>query len=175
MPNPTRRCGGSASKSTSSSLTLPVAGMAPIRARSKVVLPAPLRPIRPHISPSARSSDALRMTGTGPIETSRSETLSMGMPFAVRLGAADEGLYPAIGERGGPRAVGNYRPIVEGEHTVGEPRHDLHIVFDEQHRQFPALQCRYDDIHHPEFLLDRNSAGRLVEQEDARRAPHRHG
>src|SRR3981189_1292342 len=131
MPTPPRLWGGGASKSTSSSLPWPVAGMAPIRARSNVVLPAPLRPIRPHISPSARSSAALRMIGTGPIETSRSDTLSMGMPFALRLGAADEGLPPAIGERGRRRAVGDHRSVVEREHAVGEPRHDLHVVFDE--------------------------------------------
>src|SRR5512139_626017 len=132
MPKPTRRCGGRASKSTSPSLTLPVAGIAPIKARSKVVLPAPLRPIRPHISPSARSSDALRMTGTGPIETSRSDTLSMGMPLALRLGAADERLHPAVGERDRRRAVGDHRPVVECEHTVSEAGHDLHVVLDEQ-------------------------------------------
>ena len=99
----------------------------------------------------------------------------MGMPFDGRLGAADEGLHPAIGECGCRRTVGDHRAVVEGEHAVGEPRHDFHIVLDEQHRQFPALQCRHDDVHHAKLLLDRNSAGRLVEQENARRAHYRHG
>ena len=48
---------------------MPLAGIAPISARMKVVLPAPLRPIRPHISPSSSVERASRTIGTGPIET----------------------------------------------------------------------------------------------------------
>ena len=116
MPNPTRRCGGRASKSTSPSLTLPVAGIAPIKARSKVVLPAPLRPIRPHISPSARSSDALRMTGTGPIETSRSETLSMKPANAIRAIQITT-RFPAV--HGAPVHIG--KPELIGIADLGRP------------------------------------------------------
>src|SRR5262245_65845088 len=116
-------------------------------ARSNVVLPAPLRPMRPHISPSASSSDALRMTGTTPIVTSRSQTLSMA--FAVRLRAADECLHARIREREGWRAVGDHGAVVEGEYAIGEPRHDLYVVLDEQHRQSPALEGPQHHVHQP--------------------------
>src|SRR6187431_1681072 len=114
MPNPTRRCGGRASKSTSPSLTLPVAGIAPIRARMKVVLPAPLRPIRPHISPSSSSSEASRMIGIGPIDTLSAETLSIGRRLlrGGALGAADQFLHTCIRQRHGGRAVGDHGAIV---------------------------------------------------------------
>src|SRR6476619_7199693 len=96
-------------------------------ARSNVVLPAPLRPMRPHISPSASSSEALQMTGTAPIVTSRAQTLSMAL--AVRLfRAADKCVHARIRERKGRRAVGDHGAVVEGEHAIGEPRHDLHVV-----------------------------------------------
>src|SRR5258708_13533980 len=96
MPWPTRLCAGKAMRSMSPNVAVPVAGMAPISARSSVVLPAPLRPIRPHISPVAMAKLAPRMIGIGPIETSRPDTLSMA---ALPPGAADEGLDPRIGER----------------------------------------------------------------------------
>src|SRR5262249_44051832 len=95
-------------------------------ARSNVVLPAPLRPMRPHISPSPASSEALRMTDTAPIVTLRSQTLNMAL--AVRLRAADECLHARIREREGRRAVRDHGAVVEGEHAIGEPRHDLHVV-----------------------------------------------
>src|SRR5687767_14159563 len=100
MPWPTRRCAGKVSRSIWPSSALPLAGIAPIRARRSVVLPAPLRPIRPHISPSRRSSDASRMIGTGPIATLRLVTLSMGGALTrAHLGAADQDLHLLVGER----------------------------------------------------------------------------
>src|SRR3954465_9705083 len=93
----------------------PRAAMAPMRARSNVVLPAPLRPIRPHMSPSSTSSETLRRIGTGPIATLRFSTLSTGRPRGAgvaHLGAADEGLHPRIGEGRGGRAVGDDRAVV---------------------------------------------------------------
>src|SRR5688572_31584346 len=100
--------------------------MAPISARSSVVLPAPLRPINPHISPVANASDALRMIGTTPIETSRPETLSMvGDRLAGWPGSADEGLNARIRERHGRRPVGDDGAVVKGEHAIREPCHDL--------------------------------------------------
>src|SRR5262249_3940862 len=132
MPCATRRWAGSASRSTSPSVAVPLAGSAPIRARSSVVLPAPLRPIRPHISPSSNSSAASRTIGTGPIATLRFVTLSMRRRLRVLgPGAADEGLHAGIGERHGGRTVGDHGAVVEGEHALGEARDDLHVVLDE--------------------------------------------
>src|SRR5215212_3957546 len=114
-----------------SNFACPTAGMAPIKARSSVVLPAPLRPIKPHISPSSRSSAALRTIGMGPIDTLSSLTLSIGSPMRGRgcqLGSADERLDAGIAQRVGWISVGDHGAVVEGEHAVGEARDDLHVV-----------------------------------------------
>src|SRR6185436_6880133 len=139
MPWPTRRCAGSASRSIWPNSALPVAGSAPIRARSNVVLPAPLRPIRPHISPSRRSNEASRMIGTGPIATLRLDTLSMGRARA-ELGAADQHLHLLVGERDRRRAVGDHGAVVERQHPVGVARYDVHVVLDEQHGHTADLE-----------------------------------
>src|ERR1039458_10043076 len=114
MPWPARRCAGNASRSTWPSSTLPVAGSAPINARSNVVLPAPLRPIRPHISPSLTLNETSRMIGIGPIETLRFATLSMAGPLASNpeLGAADQLLHLAVIQRLGRRAVGDDGAVI---------------------------------------------------------------
>src|SRR5258708_9584555 len=113
MPWPTRLCAGKAMRSMSPNVAVPVAGMAPISARSSVVLPAPLRPIRPHISPVAMARLAPRMIGIGPIETSRPDTLSM---TTLPPGAADEGLDPGIGERHRRPTGGDHGAVLEGQH-----------------------------------------------------------
>src|SRR5690554_6582129 len=105
-----------------SSSAWPDAGSAPISARIRVVLPAPLRPMRPHIWPSFTVSVAPRMIGTGPIETSRFLTLSMvvrpcGGP---QLHIGDQLLHLRIAQSLLRRAVGNDGPVVEGEHAVSE-------------------------------------------------------
>src|SRR5258707_9071203 len=116
MPWPTRLCAGKAMRSTSSNAAVPVAGMAPISARNSVVLPAPLRPMRPHISPVSMARLAPRMIGIGPIETSRPDTLSTA---ALPPGATDERLDPGIGERHRRRALGDHRAALEGQHPGG--------------------------------------------------------
>src|SRR5688500_4597763 len=125
--------------------------MAPINARSKVVLPAPLRPINPHNSPVANASTAMRINCTTASETSRPEAPSRrGDRVAGWSGSADEGLNARIGERHGRRHVGDDGAVVNGEHAVREPCHDVHVVLDEQDRQYSAPECRYDDIHQAE-------------------------
>src|SRR4029079_11374894 len=173
MPWLTRRCGGMPRSSVLASSILPLAGMLPIRARNNVVFPAPLRPMSPHISPSLTSSDALRTMGTGPMATSRLLILSMRLR-PQRLGTADQALHARIGKRLCRGAIGNYGPVVEGEHTVGKSRHDLHVVLHEQHGEPPALERGHHHIHEIELLLDGNTAGWLIEQQNARRAHDRH-
>src|SRR5437879_137608 len=131
MPWARRRWAGSPNRSTWSSSALPLAAMAPISARINVVLPAPLRPMRPHISPSARSSEASRTIGTGPIATSSERTLSIGRPRQHRkvlLGSSDQQLHSGVAERLVRRAVGDQRAVVEREHSFGEAGNDLHVV-----------------------------------------------
>src|SRR3974390_3535945 len=117
MPCPARRCAGSANRLTWSSSAFPVAGIAPISARKSVVLPAPLRPISPHISPSFTASEASRMIGIGPIETLRLATLSMaGAPGrGLDLDAANQLLNLRIIQRLGGRSVSYASSVVEGE------------------------------------------------------------
>src|SRR5437764_3826022 len=99
--------------------------MLPMSARKSVVLPAPLRPMSPHISPSLTSREALRTTGTGPMATSRLLILSMdGGLGARRLRPAYEVLHARIRERLRRRPISNYGPIVEREHAIREARHD---------------------------------------------------
>src|SRR5580765_5095448 len=108
--------------------------MAPIKARKTVVLPAPLRPMRPHISPSRRSNVTSQMTGIRPIETPRPTTLSMGrapLRRGRKLRAADERLNLRIGKRHRGGAVRNHGSVIEGERPVGKARHDVHVVLDE--------------------------------------------
>src|SRR5580658_7018380 len=126
MPRPTRRCAGSAMRSTSSNVAVPVAAVAPISARSNVVFPAPLRPMRPHISPVATARLAPWMIGIDPIATSRPETLSTGPSLLAPT--ADQGLDASVGERRRRRPVGDDGAVVEGEHPVGIALDDLHVV-----------------------------------------------
>src|SRR3954454_21384998 len=149
--------------------------MMPMSARRSVVLPAPLRPIRPHISPSLTSSDALRTTGTGPMATSRLSILSTRRgPGGYWLRAADKRLHAGIGERLRRCAVGNYCPVVESEDAIRKSGDDIHVVLHKEHREPAALQGRHHHLHQLELLLDGNAAGRLVEQQNARRAHDRH-
>src|SRR3569832_1171055 len=116
------------------STALPLAGKAPISARSRVVLPAPLRPMSPHISPSFTTSDAPRTIGTGPMETDRSAMLSMRRSARAHMHAGDQFLHFGIAKRGIRRTVGDHRAVIERQHAVGEVRDDVHNEHDEQHR-----------------------------------------
>src|SRR3974390_3707443 len=143
MPCPARWCAGSASRSTWPSSILPVAGIAPISARSNVVLPAPLRPIRPHTSPSLTLSDASRMIGTGPIETSRFATLSMAglLDRSFEANAANQFLHLLIRQGLGRCAVGDHGAVVKREYAIGETCNNLHVMLDEEN-------CNFSNFHH---------------------------
>ena len=52
-------------------------------------------------------------------------------------------------------------PIADGEH-------DLHVVFDQQHRDVPAVDEIAQRAGESERLFHRQSRGRLVEQQDLR-------
>src|SRR5581483_934376 len=110
-----------------------------------------------------------------PIETLRLATLSMGGGLMLELGAADQLLHPRVGQRIRGRAVGNDGAVIEGEHAIGKTLADLHVVLDEQHGDVACLEGRHHHGHQIELLLDGDAAGRLVEQEEARRAGDRHG
>src|ERR1700761_5966620 len=134
MPCATRRCDGEVNKSVGPSSIKPLAGMAPMMARNNVVFPAPLRPISPQISPSSSANEASRMTGMGPIDTLRLDTLNMGgTPSVPHPWAADQRLNLGIGQRCGRRPVGDHGAIVKCQYTLGETLDDLHVVLHEKH------------------------------------------
>src|SRR5579875_1428300 len=146
MPKLARRCAGRPMRSTWPSNARPLAGSAPMMARSSVVLPAPLRPIRPHICPSVTNRDALRMIGTMPIDTLRFATSSMGGSRGLHLHAGDELLHLRVAERLFRRSVGDHRAFIEGKHAVGEAADDLHVVLDKQHGDLARLERRHDHL-----------------------------
>src|SRR5882672_9786148 len=90
-----------------------------------VVLPAPLRPMRPVMVPAGSSSETSRRICTDWIATFRESILSKrAHHVAQHFGMAQRLLR---------RAVGDDAPVVEGEHAPGEAAHHLHVVLDEQH------------------------------------------
>src|SRR3974390_98388 len=105
-----------------------------------VVFPAPLRPMRPHISPSFTASEASRMIGIGPIDTSRFATLSILSSGHDRLqfDAGNEFLHARIIKCLLRRTVGDDRTVVKSEDAIGKTGDDLHIMLYNQNRDLGA-------------------------------------
>src|SRR6185312_8467689 len=81
MPAAQIRCGARPVMSRPSSTMRPASGLwKPAMAANSVVLPAPLGPIRPTISPMRTSSDALSTAFRPPNAFDRSRTSSMATP-----------------------------------------------------------------------------------------------
>src|SRR5262245_61214646 len=97
--------------------------------RSRVVLPAPLRPIRPANSPARTSRLTPRRIVTGPIETCTPSSDSIGDLLADHVAAHIGSTQHRVGW-----AIGDDAAVVEGHHAPGEARHDVHVVLDEDHR-----------------------------------------
>src|SRR3954449_11877893 len=164
MPWAARQCAGRLSKSMPASSALPVAGMAPMMARNRVVFPAPLRPISPHIPPSSSVKEAFRMIGMGPMETLRSDTLNIGHGAycTLRSGTADQCLNASVAQSCCRRAVGDYGAVIKCQDTFGETFDDLHVVLHKEHGDLAIAQGEHDDLHQIEFFLNRDSTGWLV-------------
>src|SRR4051794_710972 len=124
MPMAARPCVGIFDKSLSKKRIRPLDGLRrPMTLFMSVVLPAPLRPMRPVIAPGCSSSDTSRRICTAWIDTLSFSTFSMDADYVAP--------HFGVGERGGGRRVGDDAPVVEGEHAPGEARDDFHIVLDE--------------------------------------------
>src|SRR5512140_391690 len=125
-------------------------GRMPMTERISVVLPAPLRPIRPTNFPVGTSMFTPRRMPTEAIETSSPSMRSMlslpGHVFADLVVAQDR--------RG--QTVGNDAGFVEGQHTLGIAGDDIHVVFDEQHRHLLRTHGFHHHVHQREFLVGRN-------------------
>src|SRR5688572_32335137 len=113
MPRRARAYVGTAPRSRPSKRTLPLPGFSsPITVLMSVVLPAPLRPMRPVIEPAASSSETPRRMCTEAIDTLRLVRLSTRAPHHVSL-------HFGILQRDGRRRVGDDPPVVERQHALG--------------------------------------------------------
>src|SRR4051812_29456672 len=116
--------------------SLPSKSMVPLLALSKpmmlfisVVLPAPLRPIKPVMPPVGSVSDTSRRICTDWIETFRCSTLSIARALLVQplqRAANHEALDLRVVERDLRRCVGDDLAVVKREHPLGEAAHDFH-------------------------------------------------
>src|SRR6266536_190138 len=128
MPRPARWWVGMPANRTLSNSSLPVPGVKPMIVRSRVVLPAPLRPMSPANSPVSTSRSTLRRMATGPIDTDTPSSRSM-----RRLLASDIAAHVLHAEYILRRTIANDAAVVEGHHAAGKARDDIHVVLDENH------------------------------------------
>src|SRR4051812_30044970 len=127
MPNMDLSCVGIFKRLESSKAIAPEPAFSnPMMLFMSVVLPAPLRPMRPVMLPVGSSSETSRRICTDWIDTLSASILSMD--------AHDVALHFGIGERSLRRRVGDDAAVVEGEDARGEAAHHFHVVLDEQHR-----------------------------------------
>src|SRR5918994_294366 len=111
MPRRARAKVGTAARSRPSKRTAPAPGLSsPITVFISVVLPAPLRPIRPVIEPAASSSDTPRRMCTDAIETFRLLMLRTRASHHVTL-------HFGILQRHARRVVGDNAAVVKREHA----------------------------------------------------------
>src|SRR6266850_1409847 len=162
MPPRARRWAGILSSDTSSKRMVPWrAGRMPITERISVVLPAPLRPIRPANFPVGTSMLTPRRTPTDWMETSSASMRSM---LASAGGARLAGHVLAhfgIVENDAGFAVGDDPALIERQHAMGIAVDDIHVVLDEQHRDLLRAYCFHDDVEQLAHTLGQH-AGRLV-------------
>src|SRR5512134_3550185 len=116
MPMRVRFHVGEASRSAPSKLIAPLETLRiPMMLFMSVVLPAPLRPMRPAMVPVGSSSDTRRRICTDWIATSTLSSLSTRpglLVQAVQLAADHEALHLGIVERHLRRGVGDDAPVV---------------------------------------------------------------
>src|SRR5258705_590207 len=121
MPRRARACVGTLSSSRLSKRTAPPLALSkPISAFISVVLPAPLRPMRPIIEPLGTSSDTSRRMRIAAMDTLKFSTLS--------TVADDVALHFRICEPRLRRGVGDDAALVKPEPPPREAAHHLHAV-----------------------------------------------
>src|SRR3954451_19918181 len=120
-------------RSVSPKRMLPPLGLRiPMIVFMSVVLPAPLRPMRPIIDPVGNSRETPRRMWTAAMETLRSWTLSTSALQALAL-AHHVPLHVGIGQHDRRRRVGDDAAVIEGEDPLRKAAHHLHVVLDEEH------------------------------------------
>src|SRR5438552_15399848 len=145
MPRRARACVARRSNSEASKRTVPLALSRPITAFMSVVLPAPLRPMRPIIEPLGTSSETSRRMRIAAMDTLSFSTLS--------TVTHDVALHFRIGERRLRRGIGDDAAVVEREHALREAAHHLHIVLAEQHRRALGAHPVEHHLHDAALLL----------------------
>src|SRR5919106_854529 len=120
MPMRARAWLGRRARSVSSKINFPALGWRmPMIVFMSVVLPAPLRPMRPIIDPVGSSSDTPRRMCTAAIDTLRFSILSICALHAPTL-AYDVSLHLRIRQRDRRRRVGDDAPVIERDHPLRE-------------------------------------------------------
>src|SRR4051812_36553428 len=130
MPSAARRCAGRVVQSRPSRLMRPSRdGTSPIRVRSVVVLPAPLRPIRATRPPGGTWSETRRRTATPARSTVTSSSRSIG----ARPNTDADHVAPdiGVGEDHGGRPKRRDPPLAPDRDAIGGAGDDIHIVLDE--------------------------------------------
>src|SRR5215207_766029 len=129
MPALTRPCTARWVSGMPSSSTHPWRGRRiPMMVRNSVVLPAPLRPMRPANWPAPTSRLTWRRMLTGPSETETPSSRSMGRLLADHV-APDGGGAQHLARI----AVGDHAAFIERDDAIGVALNDIHVVLDEQH------------------------------------------
>src|SRR6185436_16876583 len=176
MPPRARWWAGSLWSASSSKRIVPWrAGRRPIIERIKVVLPAPLRPIRPANFPVGTFMLMPRRMLTDWMETSSPSMRSMLASAASASLAGHELADLGIIQNDARFAISDDAALVERQHPMGITVDDIHVVLDEQHRDLLRPYRLHDHVHQAELFVRRHAGGRFVEQQDFRFHRHGHG
>src|SRR5579864_2630289 len=144
----------------------------PIRALSRVLLPAPFGPITATISPGPTEIETSRMTGTPPYPAVIASALRSGSGLGSARGSADLSNkvsvddLPLLSQRR-HRSAADQPALRHDEHRVAQLLDEVQLVLDHQDRQAVAAEVLQVA---PDLLDDaRVHAGhRLVEKQAAR-------
>src|SRR5688572_1427036 len=103
---------------------LPYEPCSPIRQRSSVVLPSPLRPTSVTISPSSHPIHTSRRACASPYQADSPSTINMGVS---EVGGDDPGVVADLGVR----ALDQHLAVLQHGHPVGEVGDHVHVVLDQ--------------------------------------------
>src|SRR5690606_39835100 len=151
------------------------AGKSPDKARRVVVLPAPLAPSSTQISPLSTVKEMPLTASTWPYATARFSTSSSAI-FIILVAAQVRFDDPGVLLDFCGRAFRDLLPVVQHRDAVGHFHYQVHIVFDEQHRDalvtdgadeadqlfgFLRVEARGGFVQHQQFRVQRQCPGNL--------------
>src|SRR6266508_5211135 len=160
-PRRARRWAGSPVIAAPSSVIVPAVGRCrPIRQRSSVVLPAPLRPTSVTTSPCATRIDTSCSTCASPYDADTPLTSSSGLTPEVGVD------HPVVGAHLVVRALDQDLAALQDRDPVGQPGDDAHVVLDQDDGAAGADPAY--ELDGAVDVLDAHPGGRLVEQQHLR-------